>query len=170
MFSCTSPEEELVQQTLEDFLYDVANKTPERFHMASKEQLEALGITENTWSENGLAAAIITMDKQQIEDNWKLILEKLNEKMAETDGIDWSNYTVGSCHFNKAHVLDEIDGVESFGALGNVDLKSNGKDITITFMITIANGKALYIDEINDFVLNFDMDWLKVIPAGQDDE
>ena len=65
MFSCTSDEDKLVEQTLEDFFYDVAHKTPERFHMATKEDLEALGVTEDTYSEFNMSASIMIMEKQK---------------------------------------------------------------------------------------------------------
>ena len=93
------------------------------------------------------------MDKQKVEERWKLILEKLNE-ILETEGVDWNNYSVHLNHYGEAYVLEDLDGVESYGPIGTVDIESNGKKVTVSFLFTIANGKALYMNEINDYILN----------------
>lgn len=157
LFSCSSVgksvEKDLVKQTLEDFLFDVANKAPERFHFADKKELEELGVTEETWSDGNVLSAMFTLDRRQIDDRWQMILEKINENLQE-EGFDWDEYTIKSCNYNKAYVLENIDGVESYGAIGTVDIESNGNEFSYGFLITIANGKALYINEFDDKLLS----------------
>ena len=153
MFSCSSAEDKLVEQTLEDFFYDVAHKTPERFHMATKEELEALGVKEDTFSEGHISYSILTMEKQKVEERWKLILEKVNE-ILEDKGVDWKNYSIHTNYVGKAYVLENIDGVESFGPIGTVDIISNDKKVTVGFLFTVANGKAIFMNQIDGHILN----------------
>ena len=160
MLSCSSADDKLVRQSLEDFLYDVAQKKADHFHIASKEKLKALGVTEETKSDGGVLTPIMTDDENEIRDRWQFVLETLHEMCTkEEGGFDWSNYSIQSIHYNKVYVLENIKGVESYGAFGTVEVESNGKDFSFSFLITIANGEALYVNLFNEKSLS-----LKVEP------
>ena len=153
LLSCSSAEDKLVRQTLDDFLYDVAQKKADHFHIVSKEKLKTLGVTEETWSDGGVLTPILTDDENQIRDRWQLVLEKLNE-LCKEEGFDWSNYSIKSFKWGKAYALSDIEGVESYGAIGNVEIESNGKDFTFPFLITFANGEALYVNSFMEKTLS----------------
>ena len=153
--SCSSTDDKLVRQTFEDFLYDVAQKKADHFHFASNEKLKSLGITEKTWSNGNVFIPILTEDENEILDRWQLVLEVLHED-CEEDGFDWNNYSIKSIKYNKAYALENLNGVESYGALGTAELKSNGETFYFSFLITIANGEALYINRFNEKTLYLD--------------
>ena len=160
LLSCSSTDDKLVRQSLEDFLYDVAQKKADHFRIASKEKLKTLGVTEKTWSDGGMLTPILTDDENEIRDRWQFVLETLHEMCTkEEEGFDWSNYSIQSIHYNKVYVLENIKGVESYGAFGTVEVESNGKDFSFSFLITIANGEALYVNLFNEKSLS-----LKVEP------
>lgn len=153
LLSCSSAEDKLVRQSLEDFLYDVSQKKADHFKIASKEKLVSLGIDEKTWSEDSVITTLLTNDENEISKQWQEILEKLHDIMKD-DGFDWNSYTIQSFHYGKAYVMADIQGVESYGAIGTVVIESNGKEYEYSFLITIANGESLYVNKFDDKTLN----------------
>ena len=86
LLSCSSADDKLVRQSLEDFLYDVAQKKLTISILLQKEKLKALGVTEETRSDGGVLNPIMTDDENEIRDRWQFVLETLHEMCTKEGG------------------------------------------------------------------------------------